>query len=175
MSFRHYSFLTVLILSLSTTSALAQNNFNFSSSETPVLTAQFSGNDFGFRQGHHRRGTNLLDNLNLSEEQQNQLQTIRTDYQPRLIEQREQTAQAHQTLREMMQNNTSTEELRNQHEQVQALRQEMANLRFESMLEMREVLTPEQREQFAELMQERRGNRGRGNRGRGNRGGNRRW
>lgn len=170
MSLRHYSFLTVLILSLSTTSALAQNNFNFSSSETPALTAQFWGNEFGFRQGHHRRGTNLLDNLNLSEEQQNQLQTIRTDYQPRMMEQREQLAQAHQTLREMMHNNTSTEELRNQHEQVQALRQEMANLRFESMLERREVLTPEQREQLAELMQERRENRGRGNRGR-----NRRW
>ncbi|MFP4133375.1 MAG: Spy/CpxP family protein refolding chaperone [Halothece sp.] len=165
MSFRHYSFLTILLLSLSTTTALAQNNFNFSSSETPVLTAQFSGNDFGFRQGHQRRETNLLDNLNLSEEQKNQLQTIRTDYQPRMIEQREQMAQANQTLREMMHNNPSTEELRNQHEQVQGLRQEMANLRFERMLEMREVLNPEQREQFAELMQERRGNRG----------GNRRW
>lgn len=68
-----------------------------------------------------------------------------------------------------MHSNTSAEELRNQHEQVQELHQEMGNLRFESMLEMREVLTAEQREQFAELMQERPENRGPGSRGRNGR------
>lgn len=51
---------------------------------------------------------------------------------------------------------TASSEVRRQHQQVQTLRQDLSDLRFESMLKMRNVLTPDQREEFAELMQERR-------------------
>ena len=56
----------------------------------------------------------------------------------------------------MMQGNASENDLRNKHQEIVSLRQQMGNLRFESMLEMRKVLTPEQRQQFVQLMQERR-------------------
>jgi len=42
--------------------------------------------------------------------------------------------------------------------QVETLKQQVADIRFDRMLAMREVLTPEQRRQFAERMQNRWGN-----------------
>jgi Spy/CpxP family protein refolding chaperone len=61
----------------------------------------------------------------------------------------------------MMRNNESQNNLRSQHQKISALQQKMNNLRFESMLETRELLTPEQRQQFSAMMGEKRGN-GRG-------------
>ena len=173
MSLRRISLFTLLFLSLSATSAFAGANSYFQTSETAQVIAQSFEDESDFsprRRG--RRGGQFMDALDLSDAQKNDLQRIRNEYQPRFMEQREALFEARQTLREMMVNdNASSTELRRQHDQVLNLRQEIANLRFESMLEMREVLTPEQREDFAELMDERHENRGRGRRGRGFRGG----
>lgn len=169
MSFRCISLLTLLFLSLSATSAFADAQTQFSPSETPKLTAQSFRNEPGSRQQRRERRGDIMEALDLSQAQKEELQSIRNQYQPRLMEKQEALFEAHQTLREMMiEDNASTSEIRTQHEQVQDLRQEMSDLRFESMLEMREVLTPEQREEFAQLMEERRAGRGRG---RGFRGG----
>jgi Spy/CpxP family protein refolding chaperone len=54
--------------------------------------------------------------------------------------------------------NASEGTIRAQHEVVQDQALELADLRFESMLEIREILTPAQRAQAAELMEERRQN-----------------
>lgn len=169
MSFRRISLLTLLFLSLSATSAFADAQTQVSPSETPKLTAQSFRNEPGSRQQRRERRGDMMEALDLSQAQQDELQSIRNQYQPRLMEKQQALSEAHQTLREMMiDDNASTSEIRTQHEQVQDLLQEMSNLRFESMLEMREVLTPEQREEFAQLMEERRAGRGRG---RGFRGG----
>jgi len=45
--------------------------------------------------------------------------------------------------------------LRQQHQEVQGLRNQLDNQRFETMLETRQVLTPEQRTKMAELMEKR--------------------
>jgi Spy/CpxP family protein refolding chaperone len=57
-----------------------------------------------------------------------------------------------------MAGNASADEIRAKHRQVQELRQQMEEVSFESMLAMREVLTPEQRSQFARLIEQRRAN-----------------
>jgi Spy/CpxP family protein refolding chaperone len=57
----------------------------------------------------------------------------------------------------MMRNNESQNNLRSQHQKISALQQKMNNLRFESMLETRELLTPEQRQQFSAMMGQKRG------------------
>ena len=62
-----------------------------------------------------------------------------------------------QKLQEMMAGTATEKEIRSQHQQVVQLDQKMDNLRFESMLETRQVLTPEQRRQFAQLMERHRG------------------
>lgn len=169
ISIRRISLFTVLLLSLSATSAFAAANTRFSTPDpSPVVAQSFEDEPgFGQRRRGRRRGE-LMETLNLSDAQKNELQQIRNQYQPRFMEKREALSNARQVLQDMMvDDDASPSALRRQHDQILDLRQEMGNLRFESMLEMREVLTPEQREDFAELMDERRENRGRGRRGRG--------
>jgi Spy/CpxP family protein refolding chaperone len=46
--------------------------------------------------------------------------------------------------------------MREKHRQIIGLRQQLKEVQFESTLAMREVLTPEQRSQLAQMMQQRR-------------------
>ena len=63
-------------------------------------------------------------------------------------------------MRSLLASNASEEQLRKQHQNIQGLRQQLGNNRFETMLQVREILTPEQRTQMAELMEQKRGRRG---------------
>ena len=63
-----------------------------------------------------------------------------------------------QELNSLLSNNASDREVRSKHQQISRNRQEMSNLQFESFLEIRQVLTPAQRTEFSQLMQERRSN-----------------
>ena len=73
---------------------------------------------------------------------------------------REELQQARDQMRSLMVADTNSDELRQQHQQIQTLHQQLGTQRFETMLQVREVLTPEQRSQMAELMQQHRGRRG---------------
>jgi len=101
----------------------------------------------------------LWSRLNLTTTQQNQMQSIKQKYQPEMSTLREQIETEREKLATMMQNNQSETNLRSQHQKIISLDQKIHNLRFESMLEMRNVLTPEQRQEFSELMNERQANR----------------
>ena len=58
-----------------------------------------------------------------------------------------------------MAGNSTDKELMAKHQKITALRQELANLNFKNMLEIRQVLTPTQRSQMAQVMKERRSQR----------------
>ena len=96
-----------------------------------------------------------LKELNLSPDQIQKIRQIRSQYQGRLTQQRQAVQQAQQELKELMAGNASTEQVRQKFEQVQRLRQELADTRMESMLAIRKVLNPEQRQKLAELMRQR--------------------
>ncbi|BAQ63813.1 hypothetical protein GM3709_578 [Geminocystis sp. NIES-3709] len=96
----------------------------------------------------------MLEKLNLSTEQQQQMQSIRTKYQPQMETLKQQMRTEKDKLRQMMTNNDSQNNLRSQHSKITSLSQQMGDLRFQSMLEMREVLTPEQRQQWNQMMEE---------------------
>lgn len=122
----------------------------------------------GRRGGRRGDGPGWLRDLDLTEAQQTQLRAIKEKYQPQMEAKREEGKNAKEQMRQLMSNpNTSDDQLRSQHQKMQQLRQSGGDLKFESLLEMRAVLTPEQRQQMAEQMSERRGRRGRG----GDRGG----
>jgi len=108
----------------------------------------------------HRGPQMLMEELNLSQAQMQELEEIQQKYQDQFSQQRQELHEAQQELRELMAGTASTRQIRNKYRQVSQLRQQMGDLHFESMLEMREVLTPEQRRQFAEQMQRRHGRRG---------------
>lgn len=100
----------------------------------------------------------LMQQLNLTQNQKQQLQTIQQQYREPLHEQRQKLAQAQQELSELMASTASQNQIREKYRQVEALRQQVGALNLDSMLAMREVMTLEQRSRFAQLMQKRKDN-----------------
>ncbi|EAZ91002.1 Spy/CpxP family protein refolding chaperone [Crocosphaera chwakensis] len=146
---------SVLTLGIGGTMALANSPQEPPSSvllsETKIL-AQQNGNQPSRRD----RGEQFQQKLNLSDEQMQQLRNIREKYRPQMEQLKTQMRTQGQELSQMMQGNTSESDLKRKHQEIIDLRQEMGNIRFESMLEMRQVLTTEQRQQFAQFLQQRR-------------------
>jgi periplasmic protein CpxP/Spy len=98
----------------------------------------------------------LLRSLKLSVDQKRKLQAVRQDVQPRIREGRLKVRTAQAELDEMLVGTASDTALKAKFRQVSQLRQEVQQLQFESVLAMRQVLTPDQRQQFAQAMEKRR-------------------
>ena len=90
--------------------------------------------------------------------QQQQLTAIRQKYQGQMEQLRDQLRQNQQELKTLMDGTASSDTILTKHNQVMGLRQQLDKLRFQSMLESRDVLNPDQRKQFAQLMDQRREN-----------------
>lgn len=114
-------------------------------------------------------GMRWIDELDLTAEQTESIQAIRDRYQPQIDALREQMQQHRNTMHNAMGSNASDAEIRQHRQQMMELRDEMSELRFNSMMDIRGVLTDEQRSQVRDWMEDHHGQRG--NR-RGNRGGN---
>ena len=97
----------------------------------------------------------FIQELNLTEQQQRQIREIRQKYQGQISQQQQELKSARQQLRDMMVGTESNSAIRAKHRQVARLKQNLGELRFETMLEMREVLTPEQRRKFAQMIEQR--------------------
>ncbi|MDT9176902.1 MAG: Spy/CpxP family protein refolding chaperone [Limnospira sp. PMC 1291.21] len=102
-----------------------------------------------------------FDSLNLTPQQQEMMQAIRDRAATSSERQRQELQASREQMRSLQQSNASPEQLRQQRQRIQELSRALSDQRFETMLEMREVLTPEQRSQLQERMGERQG-RGRG-------------
>ncbi len=149
MLLRRVSVLAVLMLALGNAGALALPD------PAPEQTvAQRPGDD-----GPPGRGPGeLFEQLNLSQDQMQKMQQIRERYKNQMQQQQQALRQAEEEFAKLMASTASQDQLREKHRQVQGLRDKLGEWRFESLLEMREVLTPDQRRQMAELMQQRRQN-----------------
>ncbi|BAS58045.1 putative Spy protein [Leptolyngbya boryana NIES-2135] len=104
-----------------------------------------------------KRGHGLMRDLNLSADQMRSIQQIRSRYRDQLDNDRTAARQAQQELRKLMAGSAKDDEIRDKFRQVQSLRAKAAEAQFNSMLEMRGVLTQEQRQKFSEHMEKRRG------------------
>lgn len=148
-----FSILAMLMIALSGTAALAApeplpyDQFEPMISQSPRGGGQEPGYGLG------RGGDRWISKLNLTPEQQRQIEQIRQSSQGEFERLREQTRQAHEQMRQLMSSNASDSQLRNQHRQLQELNQLRGNLRFEQMLKIRAVLTEEQRRELANNMQ----------------------
>ena len=98
----------------------------------------------------------LMKQLNLNSQQQEQLKAIRQKYQGQMKTVRDQLRQNQEELRSMMDGTTPANTITAKHDQMMGLRQQLDKLRFQSMVESRDVLNPDQRKQFAQLMNQRR-------------------
>jgi Spy/CpxP family protein refolding chaperone len=103
------------------------------------------------------RKADWLEQLNLTPEQSEQIRAIREQSKAENQSLRQQMQQAREQMRSLLASDATPEQLRQQHDSIQNLHQQLSDRRFETVLEMREVLTPEQRTQAAELMQQHKG------------------
>ncbi len=110
------------------------------------------------QKGPGRGGDRWLQQLNLSQDQMQQIQAIRDRYKGQMEQRGQALRQAQQELGNLMAGTASSNDIRDKHRQVEQLRQQLAQMRFESMLEIRDVLSPDQRRQLSQMMQQRREN-----------------
>jgi len=101
-------------------------------------------------------GDKIIERLNLSPQQKQRIQAIRQNYQNRLEQSKQSLRQIRQELGQMMSGDASENVIRQKFQQLQQRQQEVNQLRFDSMLEMREVLEPSQRQELAEILRGRR-------------------
>lgn len=173
MSAYHFSLLAALMLALGTTTAAYAAPQTFGEQ---TLAQRPGGNNPGRGSGGGGQWAGKegwLEQLNLTPQQQQEIQAIRDRYQTQLQTSRDQMRQNMERMGQMMSGNSSDNDLRNLHNQILQARQQIGQMQFEQMLAIRNVLTEEQRQQFGQLMQQRRQNRenrqnnngnGRGNR-----------
>ncbi len=133
--------------------ALENNSFTLEGDVNVMKLAQAQN-----RWGGEKKQTRLIEELNLTTEQKQQMQQIKGKYEPQMTQIRGEMRTERQKLQTMMTGNESAENIRAQNQVVANLNQRMRSLGFESMMEMRGVLTSEQREKFAQMMNQRRGN-----------------
>ncbi|MEM8719318.1 MAG: Spy/CpxP family protein refolding chaperone [Cyanobacteria bacterium P01_G01_bin.39] len=98
---------------------------------------------------------NLFQQLNLTGEQQQQIKRIHSQYRQQIQRKKQNIAKLQQQISDMMVGTEPVELLRAKNQQLSILRQEIGTLRFESMLATREILTPQQREKFRDLVNSR--------------------
>ncbi|MEB3160627.1 MAG: Spy/CpxP family protein refolding chaperone [Synechocystis sp.] len=137
-----------LFTSLAVTSVAFPSAAENAITEFPQLLSQ--------RGPNPQREDRLMESLNLNDQQKQDLNKIRQKYQSQMDTIVSQLRSRQDELRTLMSSNASDDAIRAKHNQVSELRQQLGDLRFESMLESRKVLTPDQRKQFAQLMDERR-------------------
>ena len=146
-----------ILIPMGSALALTETQFN-----SPEIVAQRSSQRGNNRSEGPRDGR-WMEELDLSPEQSESIEAIREDSKQAMEPLREELQQAREEMQSLMASDTATtDQLRQQHQQVQDLIQQLGDERFETMLSIREELTPEQRAQMAALMEQRREQRGRG-------------
>ncbi len=136
----------ILMLSLGSVAFAAPN---------PLLPHKIAQNTVG-QQGHgDQHWDRFLQQLNLTPDQAQKVQAIRDQYNLDLAQRRQALKQAKQELQDLMVSTASEDQVREKHSQVETLEQQLRSVGFEQMLAIRQVLTPEQRTQAAEIIQKR--------------------
>ncbi|MDY6784491.1 MAG: Spy/CpxP family protein refolding chaperone [Cyanobacteriota bacterium] len=97
------------------------------------------------------RGERWLQQLDLTPQQTEQIRAIKEQERSASEGLRQQMQAAREQMESLLAGNASADQLRQQHNTVQGLRQQMGDRRFETMLQVREILTPEQRAQLAQM------------------------
>ena len=97
-----------------------------------------------------------METLALSEAQVTQIRAIQESDRDPMQALHTNLRTEREAMHDLMSGTASEAELRAQHEAIQTLHREVADLRFENMLAVRNVLTPEQRTDLSERMAQRR-------------------
>ena len=95
----------------------------------------------------------LFQQLNLSSSQKERIKKIHSQYKQQIRKKNHNLSVLQKQLSDLMVGTESVESIRAKNQQLVNLRQEIGKLRFESMLATREILTPQQRQKFREIIE----------------------
>ncbi len=149
-----------LILPLSAFALQNQPSVNHTQVEPSVIAQRMDSDSF--RERINERRQELQRELNLTSEQSEKIREIHEEAKEDLKDLHQKLKEEREEMRSLLASNANTNRLRQQHEKIQVLKERFDDQRFETMLDVREILTPDQRSQMSELMLERgerRGNR----------------
>lgn len=97
-----------------------------------------------------RHGGKWIESLNLSPEQQQQLQAIKDKNQDGIKAKKKAMKEARHEFKQAMESDANDKTLRKKHNKKLSAHTDFKKARFEEVLEIRHILTPEQRAQFEE-------------------------
>lgn len=103
-----------------------------------------------------------LKSLNLSDEQKSKIKELRKSGKEAHKELRTSLQEGRKAMEELMKSEAKTDAILLKFDSLQTLRNKMDRARFEMMLSVREILTPEQRQKFRGFMDSHKGRRGGG-------------
>ncbi|MCC0177032.1 Spy/CpxP family protein refolding chaperone [Waterburya agarophytonicola K14] len=144
----------VLILIIHISPAIAHSKISFPR----------QNNDFHFQKSSaiadnslttvkQQHSSSLLNQLNLTNQQKDRIKQIHQQYKQQILKKKNNLTILQQQLSDLMVGTESVELIRAKNQQLITLRQEIGELRFESMLATREILTPQQRQKFREIIE----------------------
>ncbi len=146
---------TIALCIICSLPVFASSSLSALKSQTPFLGTEEIIADTAQIIAQQQQSFNLFQQLDLTEEQQQQIKQIHSQYRQEILQKKGNIAKLQQRLSDMMVGTEPEELLRATNRQLNALRQEIGTLRFESMLATREILTPQQRKKFRELVNSR--------------------
>jgi Spy/CpxP family protein refolding chaperone len=105
--------------------------------------------------GFGRGGLRALGQLGLTVEQKSKLAELRKSQKANFGALREKSKVARREFQAKLQSDASDEDLRTAHASLQSVMKELGEARFERVLAIRKILTPEQRTKFKAMQKER--------------------
>ncbi len=102
-------------------------------------------------KGHFKK---MMKKLELTAEQKEKMKDLRKN-NPDMKAKRAEMREVRKKFKEALGSDASKGELTKLHNELQSKKTEIAKIRFEKMLSIREILTPEQRKIFQEMRQKR--------------------
>lgn len=159
MSPRHLSILAAAVVLLGGAVAIAHPLLRFqpiaqtptaSPSQTP--SSQTPSGQAPSEQMSPDDKDGWLKDLNLSADQVQKIRAIRGQYQDKITQGRQAVRKARQELQALMAGDATEAQLRAKYNQVKTLKQQVADVQFESILATRNVLNLEQRRKLANRM-----------------------
>lgn len=118
-----------------------------------------------YDQIKERKMKRMIEELNLTEDQQKKIKAIQDGQKDAFVAKKKVVREKRKALKKAMQEDTTDAELRKLNDAAENARLEFSKLRFELVLAIRAVLTPEQKKKFKGFGRHKKGGHGKGPKG----------
>lgn len=150
----HYLVLTFVVAAFATVPA---TSFAHDKRGSPGAKVDLSQK---YDQIKERKMKRMVEELNLTEEQQKKIKAIQENQKDDFIAKKKAAHQARRALKDAMQGDATDDDLRKLYDASQKAKADFSKTRFEQVLSIRAVLTPEQKKKFKGFRRHRKGEKG---------------